>query len=375
MNKLRIGVIGVGAIAADEQHGHIPNYLALPDVEVVAVSDINGRRAQFIADRYDIPHVYTHYREMLAGGEIDAVSIAVPSYLHAAIAVGCLQKGVHVLVEKPMALHASDARRMIEAANASGKQLFVGMNNRFRDDTRALKLMVQTGALGDVYAAKAGWLRRSGELSGTSWFTSKAQAGGGPLWDTGLVMLDLALWMLGFPTVESVSGVVHCPLPDPDSVEDEMRQESPYPVEDSATALIRFEGSRSLLLEVSTSSMLGVSDDIYMRLDGTKGGAELHNPEGRANTDVLRVHGDLFGTPMEFAPVLPESKVTSHRRELKHFVDVCLGREEPTVIPEQGLVGVEIIEAIYRSAQLSRAVEMHELADAAPDEQEAPSAE
>lgn len=374
MAKLRVGVIGVGAIAADERHGHIPNYLDIPDVEVVAVSDINGRRAQHIADKYDIPHVYTHYREMLAGNQLDAVSVAAPSYLHPAIAVGCLQNGVHVLVEKPMALHSEEARRMIEAANASGKHLFVGMNNRFRDDTRALKLMVQTGALGEVYAAKAGWLRRSGDLSGTSWFTSKAQAGGGPLWDTGLVMLDLALWMLGFPKVESVSGVVHCPFPAEGDVEEE-RLESPYPIEDSATALIRFEGSRSLLLEVSSSSMLGVSDDIYMRLDGTKGGAELHNPEAaRATSDVLRVHGDLFGTKMEFAPVLPESKVTSHRRELQHFVDVCLGREAPMVTPEEGLIGVEIIEAIYQSAQMGRAIEIDKMVeeeeDGVPEAQE-----
>lgn len=369
MSKLRVGVIGVGAIAADEQHGHIPNYLAIPDVEVVAISDVNGRRAQFVADRFDVPQVYTHFREMLAGSDIDAVSIAAPNYLHAPIAVGCLEKGVHVLVEKPMAMRAADARRMIDAARASGKRLFVGMNNRFRDDTRTLKLMVQQGALGEVYYAKAGWLQRSGQAGGgSSWFTSKAQAGGGPLWDTGLVMLDLALWMLDFPAVSSVSGVVHCPF-ESEAAADVPPEEALYPVEEAATALVRFEGGRSLLLEVSRSSMLGVGDDIYMRLDGTNGGAELHNPEARHSDDVLRVHGQLFGTKMEFAPVLPESRVSSHRRELQHFVDVCLGREEPLITPEQGFVGVQIIEAIYRSAELGRAVELDRLEPApAPPE-------
>ncbi|HEX8684517.1 MAG TPA: Gfo/Idh/MocA family oxidoreductase [Ardenticatenaceae bacterium] len=356
MNKLRVGIIGVGAIATDEVHGHIPNYLQIPDAEIVAISDVNGRRAQYVADRVGIQHVYTHFRDMLAHTEVDAVSITVPNFLHAAIAVGCLQQGVHVLVEKPMALTARGAERMMRAARESGKVLFVGMNNRFRDDTRALKLMVQQGALGEVYYAKAGWLRRSGALPAGSWFTSKAQAGGGPLWDTGLVMLDLSLWMLGFPKVETVSGAIH-------SASTEERawvsatEQSPYPVEDSATALVRFEGGRSLLLEVSSNSMIGLNDDIYLRLDGTEGGAELHNPEARA-TDVLRIHGELFGTRMEFAPILPESPIPSHRRELHHFVDVCLGREEPLITPEQGFEGVQLVEAIYRSAQEGRAIEL-----------------
>lgn len=356
MSKLRVGVIGVGAIATDKVNGHIPNYIKIPDVELVAISDVNGRRAQHVAHRFDIPQVYTNYRDMLAYADLDAVSIAVPNYLHAALAIGSLTSGVHVLVEKPMALTAKGANKMIQAAQENDKVLFVGMNNRFRDDTRALKLMVHQGALGEVYYAKAGWLRRAGVHSSSSWFTSKAQVGGGPLWDTGLVMLDLSLWMLGFPKVNSVSGVIH-------HAQDEAAtlltpfEESPYPVEDSASALIRFEDDTSLLLEVSTNSMLNVNDDIYLRLDGTTGGAELHNPEsGRG--DVLRVHGELFGTQMEFAPVLPTSTIPSHGRQLQHFVDVCLGREELMMTPEEGFEGVQIIEAIYHSAQAGKAIEL-----------------
>lgn len=356
MDKLRVGVIGVGGIATDEAHGHIPNYLKIPEAELVAISDVNGRRAQYVADRFGIPQVFTHFRDMLAHTDVDAVTIAVPNFLHAAIAIGCLEKGVHVLVEKPMALTVGEADRMIRAARANDRVLFVGMNNRFRDDTRALKLMVQQGALGQVYYAKAGWLRRAGTTDTSSWFTAKAQAGGGPLWDTGLVMLDLSLWMLGFPEVRSVSGVLHRTTSEAPALLSPV-EESPYPVEDAASALIRFSDDRSLLLEVSTVSMLGISDDIYLRLDGTEGGAELHNPESH-NADVLRVHGELFGTRMEFAPVLPESPVPSHRRELQHFVDVCLGLEEPMVTPEQGFQGVQVIEAIYRSALAEEAVKL-----------------
>lgn len=363
--RLRVGVVGVGAIATDEAHGHIPNYLRIPDVEVVALSDVNGRRARHVADQFDISQVYTHYRDMLARAELDAVSICTPSYLHAAIAIGCLEAGVHVLVEKPMAMASAAAYRMIAAAEANGKHLFVGMNNRFRDDVRALKLMVANGALGRVYAAKAGWLRRTGGPEMDGWFTSKAQAGGGPLWDIGLVMLDLALWMMDFPQPTTIAGVLfHNVLQGPTaSAGDALlspEERSPYPVEDAATALIRFDDETALSLEVSWASMIGVTDDIFLRLDGTVGAAELHNPNFRQK-DPLRIHGELFGTRMELAPQIPESDTPSHLRELQHFVDVCLGREAPLVTPAQALLGVQIVEGIYRSAAEGRMLTLDEL--------------
>lgn len=364
MRKLRVGVIGVGAIATDPVHGHIPNYLSIPDVELVAISDVNGNRAQHVANKFNIPNVFTHFREMLAHTDVDAVSIAVPNYLHAAIAVGCLEKGVHVLVEKPMAMTSRDARRMVEAAKANRRVLFPGMNNRFREDTRALKLMVQQGALGDVYYVKAGWLRRPGFGDKTSWFTSKAQAGGGPLWDTGIVMLDLALWMLGFPKVKSVSGVLHRAVGELPQLVGPM-ETAPYPVEDAANALIRFEDGRYLSLEVSTATNLGGNDDIFMRLEGSSGGAELHNPEMRG-AEVLRVQGQLFGTQMGFAPAFQEDGTPSHRNQLRHFTDICLGRAEPQVTPDQGLVGVRVIEAIYQSALIGQEIAFDEEPEMVP---------
>ncbi len=360
--KLRVGVIGVGAIATDDVHGHIPNYLRLPDVEVVALSDVNGRRARYVADRFDIPHVFTHYRDMLAYTELDAVSICTPNYLHAAIAVGCLQNGVHVLVEKPMALTAADARRMVEAARAAGRILFIGMNNRFRNDVRALKLMVSQGAIGDVYHVRASWLRATRQPQIASWFTSKAQAGGGPLWDTGIVMLDLALWMLDFPAPEAVFGVLFTGLSEvtdeePGALIAPMEQ-SPYPVEDAATALIRFATGAAIRLEVSWASRLEDVDEISLCLEGARGAAELRNPVG--GRKVLRVRGELFGTRMDLEPHIMESEEPSHLRELQHFVDVCLGREAPLVTPEEGLMGVQLIEAIYRSAADATLVRLDE---------------
>jgi predicted dehydrogenase len=363
--RFRVGVIGVGAIATDEHYGHIPNYLKLSEVEVVALSDINGRRARAIADRFDIPHVYTDSREMLAHRTtLDAVSICTPNYLHATTAIPFLEAGIHVLVEKPMALTAADGQRMIDAARASGAHLLVGMNNRFREDVRALKLMVANGALGRVHSARTSWIRPHDIKEASTWFTSKAQSASGPLWDIGLVMLDLALWMLDFPQPVSVMGALCENVLPSDETGRITTLTTPeasttYPVEDAAHALIRFDNGSVLAVEVSWASMIGTTDKIFLRLDGTSGAAELHNPDPDTN-EPLRIQGELFGTRMAFSPRIPMSGIPSHRHELKHFVDVCRGREKLMVTPEQGLMGIQLIEAIYQSATEGRMVHFEE---------------
>jgi len=171
-----------------------------------------------------------------------------------------------------------------------------------------------------AYYLKTGWLRGTNATELSSWFTSKAQAGGGPLWDIGLVMLDLGLWMLDFPQPESVMGAIFTGIAEPEDEDVSAlvapMQESPYPVEDAATALVRFKDGTALMLEVSWVSQLGKQDDIYMRLEGRRGAAELHNPGSGRSQKVLCVRGELFGTRMELEPEIPESPISSHLLEL-----------------------------------------------------------
>src|SRR4051794_34774830 len=145
-------------------------------------------------------HVAT-WEELFEDDSLDVVSVAVPTFLHAPIAIAALERGLHVLSEKPIARTVEEAEAMVAAARQAGRVLDVAFNHRQRGDIQTLRRVVEAGTLGRVYYAKAWWLRRTGIPTLGSWFTSSAQAGGGPLLDIGIHVLDYALFLLGQPEV------------------------------------------------------------------------------------------------------------------------------------------------------------------------------
>ena len=137
------------------------------------------------------------------------VSIATPTALHAPIAIAALEAGLHVLSEKPMAENSEVGRTMVEAARRNDRVLDVSFNHRRRGDVQALRKIIDAGLLGHIYYAKAGWLRREGIPGLGSWFTRVATSGGGPLMDIGVHMLDMALHLLGEPTVTAATAATY----------------------------------------------------------------------------------------------------------------------------------------------------------------------
>lgn len=127
MGKLKIGVIGCGTIA---KYRHLPEYDANPEVELVAVCDLEPERAEAYAEQYGAKAL-TDYNELLQIEELDAVSVCLPNYLHAPVTIDALNAGKHVLCEKPMATSREEAEQMIEAAAQNGKKLMIGHNQRF----------------------------------------------------------------------------------------------------------------------------------------------------------------------------------------------------------------------------------------------------
>ncbi|HKC74183.1 MAG TPA: Gfo/Idh/MocA family oxidoreductase, partial [Chloroflexota bacterium] len=153
---LRIGVCGSGITVV-----HIAGYQKIPGVEVVAIAGPDVERCQAVAAEYGISQVFADYRDMLALG-LDAVSIGVPNKFHAQMAIDILAAGCHVLCEKPLAINAADAERMVAAARGSDKILMVAFNRRYIPNAIVLKRLIDEGALGPIYYARAGWTRRAG---------------------------------------------------------------------------------------------------------------------------------------------------------------------------------------------------------------------
>ena len=243
---LKFGMIGVGKIC---QGCHLPAYEKLQqsgDVKVVALCDINEDRLKEVGKRFPDAKLYTSYREMIEKEALDAVDICTPNNIHSEAAVFALEHGVHVMCEKPDAVSVAEAEKMKAAAEASGKTLMVMRNNRYRPSTKFLKQYIAEGKMGEIYAGRCGWIRRRGIPGWGGWFTDKAQAGGGPLIDLGVHIIDLSMYLMGNAKPVTVSGCTYLKFPH--------TSYSKMDVEDLAMGFIRFDNGACLQIEFSWAS-------------------------------------------------------------------------------------------------------------------------
>lgn len=334
---VRVGVIGVGI-----GYLHLQSFSKIPgdQVEVIAVCDADKARAQWAADQFGIKKVFTDHKELLKDESIDCVLICTPNFLHYPMAMDAFAAGRHVFCEKPMAMSAGQAEEMVEAGKKAGKMLMMGFNNRFRGDSQLLKKFIEAGELGNIYYAKAGWIRRKGIPGCGGWFTTKAKASGGPLIDIGVHMLDLALWLMGNPRPTSVMGSAYTIFGPKQAAE----CGGTYDVEDLAAGLIKLDNGATLFLEASWASHIE-KDVIYTNLIGTEGGAEF---------DPLRIYKDIQGAPVDLTPRFNE--LSGHEMEIKHLVECLREGKEPMATGQHGLDIMRILDSIYKSMETGQGV-------------------
>jgi predicted dehydrogenase len=189
--------------------GHIPAWRSLgEDAVVVAVHNRTLGKAERTASRHGIPKAYDDLAAMLGETKPDVVSVCTPNVSHDGIVRECLDAGCHVVCEKPLTTEYDSAVALFERAEAVGRKLVVAQTLRFTAQIRAAFDIASTGALGEVYYAEAGALRRRG-IPTWGTFHIKEESGGGPLFDLGVHMLDSMLWIMGNPRVVSASGATY----------------------------------------------------------------------------------------------------------------------------------------------------------------------
>ncbi len=331
---IRVGVVGIGGAA---QINHLPALKKLPDVEVVALCDTDRDKVRRVAQKFGVEHVAHTFDDFLQLGEMYAVHICTPNYLHAPMALAALDAGLHVLCEKPMGRNGTETEAMVKAARKAGRNLMCAFNNRFRADAQFIKKVMDKREIGEVFYAKAGWLRRPSAWGHDNWMSNKKRSGGGVLLDLGVPMLDLALWFLGSPKVQSVTAITH--------VED--REGA---VEDLGAAFLRLEGGITLTLEVSWALLLE-RDFPYCNLYGS-GGAALLNP--------LRLNRGMHGNLVNVTPNLDASRNVkeSYESEISHFVDSVRKGSTPIASGEEAHAVMKVMDAIYKSAATRKEVKV-----------------
>jgi predicted dehydrogenase len=331
---LRIGLVGVGAAA---QISHIPALKKTEDVELTWLCDRDPEKVERVAQKFSIPNASSRLDDLLADETLDAIDICTPNFLHAPMAVAALDAGKHVICERPLARSSAEAAQMVKAAKKADRTLMCAVQHRFRPDAQLLKKFVDKGDLGEVFLAKAGWLRQRTLWDSEEWRGRMKESGGGVVLDLGFQMLDLALWMLGSPAVTSVTAGLH--------------RATKGEVEDSATAFLRLDNGATLTLEL-TWGLLMEKDFAFLNLFGS-GGAALLNP--------LRLHKGMHGTLVNVTPTTDTSRNAykqSIEAQITHFLEALRKGQKPMGHAEEILPVMELMDAIYRSAEQGKEVKL-----------------
>jgi predicted dehydrogenase len=334
---LRFGIIGCGRIAPR----HAQSLQQVAATQLVAVADILPSRAHHLANEYGA-RPYTDYAQLLDRHDIDAVSICVPSGLHAQVAIDAMHAGKHVLVEKPIAITLSDADRMIETSKSSGRALGVVLQNRYNHPMLALRQAIDEGKLGRLYLGNAcvRWYRPQSYYE-DGWHGTWAMDGGA-LMNQSIHHIDALQWLMG--PVQSVNAYTA-------TLAHKME------AEDAGVAIVRFTSGALATIEGSTLTWpqnLEGSVAVFGEYGSVKiGGTALNRIE------LWKVAGELE----QEAEVLTSQRVDppsvygySHREVVRDFAHAVQTGQEPGTPGPEARKSLALVLAIYESAASGHAV-------------------
>ncbi len=321
MDKLRVGLIGIGGMGGC----HYSCYPNVKTAQLVAVADVREDVAR--AKTKGEQRVYTDYKQMLDNEQLDMVDICSPSYLHADMVIECLNRGLHVICEKPMTLTAADCTRVLAAAKNSGKKFMVAHVVRFMTEYIVLADAIRSGKYGKLQRLM---MRRLSEIptwGWDDWFRDETRSGG--------VITDLAIHDVDF--VQSVLGA-------PDGYSATWR-----PIRDNSSfanivmnygdTVVTVDGTWFNAKLPFTAEYLAVFENGYLEL---KAGKLVDN-----------------GTPvaLDAAPKVDLginiNTASKHQTEIEYFIDCILNDTDPDyVTPESSAFSVSLCEDIKKKAAL-----------------------
>jgi len=349
-SPVRFGFVGAGAIS----HFGARALLKHPLGQLVAVQDVNATRAAELCSAFQVAKAYASAEELFADPEIDAVYIAVPNKYHVPLAIQALEAGKHVLLEKPFALSAQEAETAVAAARRTGRVLSLGMNQRFIETSQKFRTLVADGAFGEIYHAKAYWQRRAGIPKLGTWFGSRDLAGGGCLYDIGVHVLDLCLFVMDNFEPASVFGSTYGKFGHRGLGEGGWGKSDssalPFEVEDFACGQIRMANGATVSLDVTWARHAEENERLDIELFGTEAGGRIYGNK-------------VFGRDAAFSNhyVLEDPKAAiafPHLDRFHNFINHLMGIEPLCTTMEQALTVQRILDALAESSRTGRSVDL-----------------
>lgn len=322
--KLRLAVVGCGAVATIH---HLPAIALSERVEAAVLVDADAGRARALAERFGVPEVATDFKDL--PGKVDAAVVALPNNLHAPVSVELLRRGVHVLVEKPMAMNVRECDEMIAAAGEGRAVLAVGLDFRFFDSSLLVRNLLKDGLLGEIrrFEMHQGVIPRW--PFATDFLLKKEMAGGGVLADFGVHVLDLLLWWLG------------------DWADVEYRDDAMGGIESDCEMRLTLRSGISGTVEISRTRNLANT----CVFEGSRATLEVGvwDPDPEIRLSIANREVSLSGHARREAPAeAPGLDFTDvFVRQIDDFADAVRKRREPFVPGREGRRSLELIEACY----------------------------
>jgi UDP-N-acetyl-2-amino-2-deoxyglucuronate dehydrogenase len=339
------GIIGCGVIAPT----HAAAVRALPNADVIAVTDVVPDKAKTFADEHGVAWE-AGLDALLARPDIDVVSVCVPSGLHAEVGIQAARAGKHLVMEKPIDISVAAADRLLDAADSAGVLLTVISQHRFDPGPRRLRELVDQGRLGRLTLGDAviKWYRSQGYYDSGDWRGTWATDGGGALMNQGIHYVDLLCWIMG--EVGEVTALC-------------ATQAHAIEVEDVALALLRFRSGAVGVLQASTAVYPGLPE--RLEISGTGGTViveageirvlELVGEKGEAGA-YGRGPGPVSGPAATAAADPAAVAAAAHQAQLADFLAALGSERQPCVTGEEARTSLALISAVYESARTGRPV-------------------
>lgn len=349
-NTLNVAILGLG-------HLHPRGYMALFNgcsrTRVVAAFDTNEALLRPFCTDFNV-RGYTSLSHLLEQESIQIAAIFLPHSECAEAAVTCAERGVHLLVEKPIARTVDEVKRVAAAAKTHGVKITTGYAWRFHPVVRTMKELIAQGAIGDIVSVEARLAAGKVEryIKGNAgWMLQKERSGGGPMYNLGVHWIDLLCHVLE-DSIEQVCAV-------------NTKTSDAYDIEDSSVALLRFSKGPVGLLSTSyiVPDCFPNGRDLYIGIKGTKGVLsyapryEGEQASGTtAQTDILELYSDSEKTAgasaRKFVYTLDTVSGYSGYMGMAYvndFADAVLMDREPTITVEQAIRVLQVVHAVYQS--------------------------
>ena len=337
MSQLKVGIIGCGAHGC----GHIRGYTEIPEVVVIAVTELRPERAREVAAEFGVPAYYTDYRKMLRNHSLDIVSLALPPAANRDVAVAAFEAGAHVLVSKPLAINLAEAKEMVAVSKRCGKLMSMGLQNRFDPDVCALHQFLADGKLGHVYHTRI-WHGHIMHIPGSPTMYTRSLAGGGVLFHTTVHLLDATLWALGNPKPVRASAA---------SYQKVSRMKTPLITWPGAVEECDIEDFNTGLVHFADGSTMTVESNWMMHPRSRPSGAEILGDWGVASLRPLRVELEDGACMVDVTPEVRIEPPSPFGSVYQDFCQSVLERRLPMVQFSEMLDVQRIMNALYEAAE------------------------